>query len=164
MTYLIIGIIILATLIVLFLRFKKYKNLDFLDYILRILILVSVFYLTYDSIPKKILKDIMKEKIDLIAEATQKNQTDTLQTKIERLENFVTAIEKIELSDTPDDFRKAFRMYCKEFRRALVISKKNNEIYIGNNAIIQKTRNDLFKIYSKYWFQNNIRNIMNKVV
>jgi len=150
MTYLIISIIMLAILIVLFLRFKKIKKYDFLDYILRIVILVSLSYLIYDSIPKRSLKDIMKDKIEIIAEATKKNQTDTLKTKIERLEIFVTTIENIDLSDTPDDFRKAFKKYCKEFRNALDISKINNKIYVGNNILIEKTQNDLFKIYSKY--------------
>jgi len=81
MTFLIAGIIIFAILIILFLRFKKIKKFNFLDYILRIVILVSLSYLIYDSIPKRSLKDIMKDKIEIIAEATKKNQTDTLKLK-----------------------------------------------------------------------------------
>ena len=61
----------------------------------------------------------------------------------------MNTIENVDLSDTPEDFRIAYKNYCKEFRKTLDMSKEINELYLGNDQEILKARDKLMSIYSK---------------
>ena len=150
MLNIIVPLIVLIFLITLLIRFKKYRKLYIIDYVLIICILLLGTYSIIQMISNFSIKSIMKEKLNVITQTVEHNKIDSLKTDIEKLEIFVNTIEKLDLSDTPDDFRIAFKHYSKEFRKTLVMSKEKGEIFMGNNEHIASAKDSLISIYSKY--------------
>ena len=141
--------VIILGLLILLIRFRKLRKLFWVDFVLIAIIIAFGTYLIVLQADSYSKKNKMKKGFDIISKVVEHNKADTLKTDLEKLKLFVQTLEEIDLSDTPDDFREAFKNYRYEFRKTRNKSIEQGEIYLGNDDQIKKASEILMNIYSK---------------